>query len=321
MALQTSTSTAQRPVRPIGTDAVRRTGHATAALFIVGGLFMAVGGAMHPQGSGSTVEAHLLSMFASPGWPLAHWILLVGGVAGFLALASAWHARAIGPRAQRWLPVAMVGWGFGALELVPHLLAAGEAHELAHHEATPVLDVHVVMQVIASPAVGLTGAVLAVAGRRRRRVTGRLGAGRLRRRRRRGLGRSRPAHRAGRRPSLHGPVPVPGRARRLAAGHGRPAAAALTAAAVAPGPVLGRRRGHLRHEKGPAGWRGPSRCAGSGGQQGLTASTVKPWAVTPASLTRLTEPVAVGMHGPSTPEVPVRSPVYVASVVPAASLT
>lgn len=162
MALQTSTSTASDPVRPIGTDAVRRTGTATAALFIVGGLFMAVGGAMHPQGSGSTVEAHLLSMFASPGWPLAHWILLVGGVAGFLALASAWHARAFGPRAQRWLPVAMVGWGFGALELVPHLLAAGEAHELAHHEATPVLDVHVVMQVIASPAVGLTGALLAV---------------------------------------------------------------------------------------------------------------------------------------------------------------
>jgi hypothetical protein len=63
---------------------------------------------------------------------------------------------------QRWLPLVIIGWGFGALELVPHLLAAGEAHELAHHEATPVLDLHVVMQVIASPAVGLTAALLAV---------------------------------------------------------------------------------------------------------------------------------------------------------------
>lgn len=43
------------------------------------------------------------------------------------------------------------------------LLAAHEAHALAHGEATPVLDVHVVMQVLASPAVGLTGALLAVA--------------------------------------------------------------------------------------------------------------------------------------------------------------
>jgi hypothetical protein len=160
MALETS---APAPTAPLlAPPAARRGRTVTAALFLVGGLLMAAGGALHPHGSGSTVEAHLLSMFASPGWPLAHWVLLAGGVAGFLAFTAAWRTEAFDPRVRRWLPVAVAGWGFGALELVPHLLAAGEAHELAHHEATPVLDAHVVMQVVASPAVGLTGALIAV---------------------------------------------------------------------------------------------------------------------------------------------------------------
>jgi hypothetical protein len=167
MELRTSTSTVREPVRPADayadTGVLRRAVPVTAALFVTGGLLMAAGGALHPQGSGGTLEAHLLSMFASPGWPLAHALLLVGGVTSFLAMASAWRSQAFGARVQRWLPLAMIGWGFGALELVPHLLAADEAHGLAHHEATPVLDLHVFMQVIASPAVGLTGALLAVA--------------------------------------------------------------------------------------------------------------------------------------------------------------
>ena len=135
----------------------------TATLFAVGGVLMAVGGALHPQGSGDTVEAHLLSMFDSPAWPLAHVVLLAGAVVSFLGFLSAWRSVVFGPVVQRWLPWAVTAWGFGAAELVPHLLAAHEAHELAYHDATPILDAHVVMQVIASPAVGLTGAVVAVA--------------------------------------------------------------------------------------------------------------------------------------------------------------
>ena len=138
----------------------RRT---TAALFLAGGLLMGLGGLLHPHGSGADVDAHLLTMFESPTWPVAHWLLLAGGVASFLAFARAWRTQAFGPQVQRWLPVVTVGWGFGALELVPHLLARHEAHALAHHRATPVLDVHVLMQVVASPAVGLTGALVAVA--------------------------------------------------------------------------------------------------------------------------------------------------------------
>ncbi len=80
-----------------------------------------------------------------------------------LALVAARRASAFGPSAQGLLAWATAAWAFGALEVVPHLLAAGEAHELAHHEATPVLDLHLLLQLAATPAVGLGGALLAVA--------------------------------------------------------------------------------------------------------------------------------------------------------------
>ena len=144
-------------------DDRRGTRRRTAPLFVCGGLLMAAGGQTHPIGHGDTVDAHLLTMFESPAWPLAHLLLLAGAVASVAAFVSAWRTQAFGPRVQRWLPVVAVCWGFGAAELVPHLLAAEDAHALQHHEATPVLDVHVLMQVIASPVVSLTGAFIAVA--------------------------------------------------------------------------------------------------------------------------------------------------------------
>src|SRR5680860_293658 len=56
-------------------------------------------------------------------------------------------------------------------------------------------------------------------------------------------------------------------------------------------------------------------------QQGSTASTVKPGAFTPPSDTSWIEPVDVGIHGPVTGPAAVRSPSYVASTLPSASLT
>lgn len=148
-------------VSAVGND--RRTSpRLAAALFVTGGLLMAAGGQLHPHGSGDSIDAHLVSMFESPAWPLAHLLLLAGAVASFLAFVAAWRVEAFGPSVQRWLPGIAVAWAFGAAELVPHLLAAGEAHALEHHESTPVLDVHLLMQLIATPAVGLTGALVAV---------------------------------------------------------------------------------------------------------------------------------------------------------------
>jgi hypothetical protein len=145
---------------PAATGRSRTT---TAALLIVGGLLMAVGGQMHPRGSGDTVDEHLLAMFDSSMWVGAHTVSLVGALVSVLAFVAAWRAEVFGPGVQRVLPLVIVGWAFGVIELVPHLLAAGDASALAHHQATPVLDLHVGLQTVAGPAVGLTGALLAVA--------------------------------------------------------------------------------------------------------------------------------------------------------------
>ncbi len=156
-----TTSRTRRTILPADGAAVphRRT---TGVLLLAGGLLMAVGGGLHPQGSGTTVRAHLLSMFADPGWSSSHVTSLLGAGTCTLALLLAWRTGALGPGVRRWLPLVAGAWAFGAVEQVPHLLAAHEAHALAHHEATPVLDVHVLLQVLATPAVGLTGALLAV---------------------------------------------------------------------------------------------------------------------------------------------------------------
>ena len=91
---------------------------------------MAAGGQMHPQGSGATVDEHLLTMFDSSLWVGSHTVLLLGALVSVLAFLSAWRTEAFGPGVQRVLPV-VSGWGFGVVELVPHLLAAGDASALS----------------------------------------------------------------------------------------------------------------------------------------------------------------------------------------------
>ena len=146
-----------------GRDNRRGTHRAAAALFVLGGLLMMAGGQLHPRGSGDTVDEYLLTMFSSSGWLSSHLVLLAGSVTSCLAFVAAWRSAAFGGRVQRWLPLVAVAWALGAAEMLPHLLAANDAHALEHHEATPVLDLHVLMQLVASPAVGLTSAFIAVA--------------------------------------------------------------------------------------------------------------------------------------------------------------
>ena len=62
-----------------------------------------------------------------------------------------------------WVAAATVGAGLGAIELLPHSAAAGELNSLENGYATPLLDLHLWLQMFATPAVGLTTAALAIA--------------------------------------------------------------------------------------------------------------------------------------------------------------
>ncbi|WP_392544780.1 hypothetical protein [Oryzobacter telluris] len=157
-----TTTTTARSARTLTTpspSSVRPAALTTGA----GGLLLGAGGQLHPRGSGATVDAYLSSMLGDPGWATSHVLLLAGTVTTTIGLALLRRSGATGPRVAPWLLAAVVGWAVAALELVPHLFAVNDAEALAHHGDTPVLDLHLLAQVVATPALGLTAAALAVA--------------------------------------------------------------------------------------------------------------------------------------------------------------
>jgi hypothetical protein len=167
--MSTTTSSDTSASTGIGTG-IRSAGHRPrahqrlAALPLgVGGILMAAGGQLHPHGSGATVDAYLASMLGSPGWLPSHLLLLLGTALATIGLVTTSRAGVFGPGVQPWLTAAAVGWGLATVELLPHLVAVRDADGLAHHHATPVLDLHLALQVAATPLMGLTGAAVAIA--------------------------------------------------------------------------------------------------------------------------------------------------------------
>lgn len=134
-----------------------------AVLLGAGGVLLLAGGPLHPDGTGATVEEHLATMLAAPGWGLSHLLLLVGAVLALAGFVAARRDGSFGPQVTRLLPVVIVGWALGVLDAVPHLLASHDHGALVAGGPTPVLDVHLVLQTVAVPAVGLTGALVALA--------------------------------------------------------------------------------------------------------------------------------------------------------------
>ncbi len=133
-----------------------------AAVLGTAGLLMSAGGQLHPRGKGDTVEDYLEVMLGASTWVVAHTLSLAGIVIAVVGLALARRISAFGPGADRVLTVTTVAWGIAAIEAVPHLLAVSEHSELAHDEATPILDLHLLLQMGATPLFGFTGALLAL---------------------------------------------------------------------------------------------------------------------------------------------------------------
>ncbi|MGE3289087.1 MAG: hypothetical protein AB7J32_23720 [Pseudonocardia sp.] len=134
-----------------------------AALLGLGGVLLLVGGPLHPDGSGASVEEHLASMFVAPTWDISHLLLLAGAVLALAGFVAARRDGVFGPRVTPLLPVVIAGWALGVLDAVPHLLASHDHAHLVGGGPTPILDVHLVLQTVAVPAVGLTGALVAAA--------------------------------------------------------------------------------------------------------------------------------------------------------------
>lgn len=136
-----------------------RTG---AVLLALAGASMAAGGALHPHGSGDTLDEALGSMLGSPLWNLSHLLVLGGlliGVAGFVLLR---RSNAFGPALRPLLTAVIVTWMLAAVETVPHLLAGGEHEAHAAGGPTPMTDAHVMLSTVTTPLLALATALLAV---------------------------------------------------------------------------------------------------------------------------------------------------------------
>ncbi len=130
---------------------------------LVGGLAYAVGGQLHPRGEGSSKKDYIASMLGQDSWAASHLLSLLGLVVIAVTFVGAYQTSAFGARVQMWVAAAAVGAGLGAIELLPHSAAAGELDSLENGYATPLLDLHLWLQMFATPAVGLTTAALAIA--------------------------------------------------------------------------------------------------------------------------------------------------------------
>ena len=142
-----ATSVARRVALPLG----------------IGGLLIAVGGELHPKETKGTVDATLEHYLGSSVWTLSHLLVLAGIVVAVGAMVMARRVQVFGPTVQPVLSVAIWSWSLAAIELVPHVLATRDLDALHDHGSTPILDTHLLLNVVATPLLGLSAAALAIA--------------------------------------------------------------------------------------------------------------------------------------------------------------
>ncbi len=132
----------------------------------LGGLLLAVGGNLHPDGSGATIEEHLAEMYASPLWVPAHTLALIGlvviavALTALLRISPAIHNAA---KIRPFVIAAAIGAVIAGIEFVPHLASSSELDAMHHGGATPLTDLHGVLGIVSTPALGLTFTALAIA--------------------------------------------------------------------------------------------------------------------------------------------------------------
>jgi hypothetical protein len=129
------------------------------------GSLLAAGGLMHPRADTEAgYDQALAGMFAASAWTASHALTMAGFV--LIAVALAALLRTLGQgwtapvRAAAWAAVAAAA--LAAVESVPHLLASSESDALLRGDATPLTDLHALLQAVASPAFGLSVAALAL---------------------------------------------------------------------------------------------------------------------------------------------------------------
>ena len=130
-------------------------------LFVAAGVFILIGGPLHPKGS-------TLEMLQNPAWVPAHTLLLAGFVCLLAGLLDYRRRLAGGDALRRWATFAVAGTVLQVVEMAVHDLAVVDAGHLAAGAPTPVLSTHLALAATCYPVFGAAMIVFIVAGARRR---------------------------------------------------------------------------------------------------------------------------------------------------------
>ena len=137
---------------------IRAASRLTGWLLPTGGLFFLAAGMLHPN------EDRV--MYVDPAWYPAHTLMLVGIALIAAALVGLVRRRSLAanPRAHTTATVAAVAATIAVPAALLHLIAATDADRIAHHQSTPLSDVHLIVETITVPLFGFTIAALALVG-------------------------------------------------------------------------------------------------------------------------------------------------------------
>ena len=145
-----------------------RTPPVVAWTLLAGGAIFFVGGAMHPEEDppGATLKEHLRVMYKDNNWYPGHTLILVGVVliAAALVILARSGALRREPSVQVSAVIAAIASSLGAAAAFLHLIMATEADKIAAHQSTPLTNLNLVVETIATPVFALSIAVLATLG-------------------------------------------------------------------------------------------------------------------------------------------------------------
>jgi hypothetical protein len=118
------------------------------ALFVIGGLLVAIGGPQHPGGT-------MLDMLRDPAWFRAHALVFSGILAWTIGVWLFIQSRPASALPDRWLRFALVMTTLQMLDMAVHTMAYVDADALAAGAATPVLTTHLWLTVVIYPIFGI----------------------------------------------------------------------------------------------------------------------------------------------------------------------
>lgn len=117
--------------------------------FLAAGILILIGGPRHPGGTMS-------EMLANPDWVPSHLLITAGFVALGLGLVLYRRSVPLPERSHRWAGIALWGTVLQAIEMALHTAASVDHANLVAGRATPVLNAHLSLAVVAYPAFGAT---------------------------------------------------------------------------------------------------------------------------------------------------------------------